>query len=77
MSRDDLEQHIQDVIDRKKKPPGPPGRLSCLQCGKMYDHGEGIKWDVPAPPGGEGGTNHYCTEECMEQHKQDIIEGNI
>lgn len=76
MSRDDVEQHIQDVIDGEKAAPGPPDRPSCLWCGELFDHGDGVKWKVPAAPGGDGGTNHYCTEDCMKQHKQALITGD-
>ena len=77
MSRDDLEQHIEGVLNGEKESPDladPPDHPFCAHCGEPLAQDEAVAWEIEAGPVSDGGTNYYCSEEHKEQHIQDLIE---
>lgn len=79
MSREDVEEFIQDVADGEIEPPGPPDHPICAFCGADLEHGAGVEWDVPGLPGHEAtqGTLHFCDEGHKQAHKGGIVEGAL
>lgn len=74
MSREDIEEHIESVLDGEET---VEAKLHCQNCGSELNGDDYVLWEIGATPaaGLDGSTLHFCDEECLDDHKQGIIHG--
>ena len=75
MSRDDLEEHIQDIATGRKPPVDSAEMLEddfCALCGEPLD--DPVEWEITNSAGQHVNTELFCSERHREQFEEDLFD---